>query len=71
MKTLYLDLISGISGDMFLGALIDLGADFAQLEAQLRRLSLTGYHLHCTRGQKSLISGTKFDVHLSSPAGLS
>jgi uncharacterized protein (TIGR00299 family) protein len=68
MKTLYLDLISGISGDMFLGALIDLGVDFPQLETQLQHLHLDGYHLHCTRGQKSLISGTKFDVHLSPPA---
>jgi uncharacterized protein (TIGR00299 family) protein len=65
MKTLYLDLISGISGDMFLGALIDLGAEFPHLESQLRQLRLTGYHLHCTRSQKSLISGTKFDVHLA------
>ncbi|MCL4178896.1 MAG: nickel pincer cofactor biosynthesis protein LarC [Verrucomicrobia bacterium] len=69
MKTLYLDLISGISGDMFLGALIDLGADFGQLEAQLQHLSIAGYHLHCTRGQKSSISGTKFDVHVSPLAG--
>jgi hypothetical protein len=65
MKTLYLDLFSGISGDMFLGALIDLGVQFDQLEASLGRLPVEGYHLHCARGQKALIAGTKFDVHLS------
>ena len=35
MKTLYLDCFSGISGDMFLGLLIDLGVDKQQLEAEL------------------------------------
>jgi len=65
MKTLYLDIFSGISGDMLLGALIDLGLDFHQLEHELEKLRLDGYHLHATRGQKATITGTKFDVHLA------
>lgn len=64
MQTLYLDLFSGISGDMFLGALLDLGVDFRELERGLKQLKLDGYHLHAGRGQKGSIAGTKFDVHL-------
>ena len=65
MKTLYLDLFSGISGDMFVGALIDLGVDPKKLERELNKLKLDGYHLHVSRKQKSGIEGVKFDVHLA------
>jgi pyridinium-3,5-bisthiocarboxylic acid mononucleotide nickel chelatase len=65
MNTLYLDLFSGISGDMFVGALIDLGADPREIERQLARLQLPGYHLHVARAQKSAIEGIKFDVHVA------
>src|SRR5882724_729553 len=65
MKTLYLDIFSGISGDMFVGALIDLGVDAHQLEHELEKLQLDGYHLHVTRGHKATIEGVKFDVHLA------
>jgi pyridinium-3,5-bisthiocarboxylic acid mononucleotide nickel chelatase len=66
MKTLYLDLASGISGDMFIGALIDLGVEPRQLERELQKLRLAGYHLHVARGRKASIEGVKFDVHLQS-----
>ena len=65
MKTLYLDIFSGISGDMFIGALIDLGADARKLERELKKLKLGGYHLHVARQQKSGIAGVKFDIHLA------
>ncbi len=64
MKTLYLDIFSGISGDMFIGALLDVGVDFAQFEHELKKLGLDGYHLHASRQQRSQIAGTKFDVHV-------
>jgi pyridinium-3,5-bisthiocarboxylic acid mononucleotide nickel chelatase len=64
VKTLYLDLFSGISGDMFVGALIDLGADADKLERELGKLKLEGWHLHIARRQKTGIEGVKFDVHL-------
>lgn len=64
MKTLYLDIFSGISGDMFLGAMLDLGVDAKKLERELAKLGLDGYHLHIHRKQVSGIEGVKFDVHL-------
>jgi len=64
MKTLYLDIFSGISGDMFLGAMIDLGVDASALEAELAKLKLAGYQLHVGRKTKANIEGVKFDVHL-------
>ena len=69
MKTLYLDLFSGVSGDMFVGALLDLGVDARLLERELAKLGIDGYHLHVTRGQKAAIAGTKFDVHLAGEHG--
>ena len=65
MKTLYLDIFSGIAGDMFIAALLDLGVDVGKLERELKKLRLGGYHLHVSRGQKSAISGVKFHVHLA------
>jgi uncharacterized protein (TIGR00299 family) protein len=69
MKTLYLDLFSGISGDMFIAALIDLGVEASQLEQELKKLRLEGCHLHIARGHKASLEGVKFDVHLSSDHG--
>ena len=65
MKTLYLDIFSGIAGDMFIAALLDLGVDAAKFERELKKLKLGGYQLHIARGQKSAIAGVKFDVHLA------
>ena len=65
MKLLYLDLFSGIAGDMFIAALLDLGVDAHQLECELKKLKLDGYHLHISRQQKSAIAGVKFDVHIA------
>jgi uncharacterized protein (DUF111 family) len=64
-RTLYLDIFSGISGDMFIGALLDLGVDAHDLEHELEKLKLDGYHLHVSRAHKAAIEGVKFDVHLA------
>lgn len=65
MKTLYLDIFSGISGDMFIGAMIDLGVDASELEHELEKLGLHEYHLHVSRQERGAIAGTKFEVHLA------
>jgi pyridinium-3,5-bisthiocarboxylic acid mononucleotide nickel chelatase len=65
MKTLYLDIFSGISGDMFIGAMLDLGVDAHAFEHELEKLGLHEYHLHVSRQERGAIAGTKFDVHLA------
>lgn len=67
MSLLYLDIFSGISGDMFLGAMLDLGVELPRLKSELTKLALDGYHLHVGREQRSGIEGVKLDVKLSDP----
>lgn len=62
MKTLYFDCFSGISGDMTIGALLDLGLDFEYLRSELRKLPVEGYALTFARVVRSNISAMKFDV---------
>ena len=64
MKTAYLDCFSGVSGDMFLGALLDAGLSFEQLKGALETLPFQGYELKKTRESRMHISGTRFFVHL-------
>ena len=65
-KILYLDCFSGISGDMFLGSLIDAGVPLSVIETGLSALGLAGeYHLHAEKTSKSGIQGTSFSVHLT------
>ncbi len=64
MKILYFDCYSGISGDMTIGALIDIGVDEAELMQELNKLGIEGYKLHIKKGIKSGITGTHFIVEL-------
>ena len=62
MRALYIDGFAGVSGDMLLGALIDLGVDFAALREQLAGLGLSGYELSAERVKRSGIAAIKFNV---------
>ena len=62
MKALYFDCFSGISGDMTIGALLDLGLDFEYLKAELKKLPVEDYELKVSRVVRSNLSATKFDV---------
>ncbi len=62
MRTLYLDTFSGISGDMFLGLLLDLGLPLEQLQSELAKLPLKNYQLKVTREQRHGIEGCRLQV---------
>src|SRR5262245_18789536 len=62
MKMLYFDCFSGISGDMTIGALLDLGIELDYLRSELRKLPVEGYELQASRVVRSNISAMKFDV---------
>lgn len=64
MKTAYLDCFSGISGDMFLGALLDAGLPFDELERAIASLPLEGYTLEAGREEKQHLSGTRLKVNV-------
>lgn len=63
-KTLYLECYSGISGDMTVAALLDLGADCAALDRVLKSLKVSGFETKISRVVKSGIDACDFDVVL-------
>lgn len=66
MRVLYFDCFAGISGDMIIGALIDMGVELETLRQQLSTLELSGYEIKASRVERSHIAATKFDVVLES-----
>ncbi len=66
MRTLYLDCFAGISGDMFVGAMLDLSAgfDLERLQSELEKLGLGGYRLEAGEGLKHGVRATAFRVYL-------
>ena len=61
MRIAYLDCFSGISGDMFLGALVDAGVPAKLLEDTVAALNI-GARLEISRVNRSGITATKVDV---------
>ena len=62
MKIISYDCFSGISGDMNLGAMIDLGIDKTYLINELNKLNLDGWELIVQKDQRHGIQGTKVTV---------
>jgi uncharacterized protein (TIGR00299 family) protein len=70
MRTLVYDCFSGISGDMHIGAMIDLGVSELLLRDQLARLELAGeFELEICRDQRRGMAGTRATVHLTGSPG--
>jgi len=64
MRILYYDCFSGISGDMNLGAMVDIGVDQKYLMAELKKLNLDSYEIIFKKDKKNGIEGTKASVLL-------
>lgn len=63
-KYLYLEGSCGISGDMTVASLLDLGADRKKLDTALNSLKLEGFYYHVSRKNSYSIAGCDFEVHL-------
>ncbi len=61
-RTLYLQCDSGVSGDMMVGALLDLGASESGLRQALSSVDLAGYDVRVTRKLAGALEGCDFDV---------
>ena len=64
MKTLYFDCSSGISGNMTLGALLEIVGDENYLLGELKKLNVDGYKIEISKKVKNGITGTYVDVIL-------
>ncbi|MFA5329214.1 MAG: nickel pincer cofactor biosynthesis protein LarC [Prolixibacteraceae bacterium] len=67
MRILYYDCFAGISGDMNLGAMIDLGVDPEYLKSELQKLNIEGFHLEVQKDIRRGVSGTKATVVIENP----
>ncbi|MDR2447578.1 MAG: nickel pincer cofactor biosynthesis protein LarC [Treponema sp.] len=64
MKTLHFDCFAGISGDMTLGALVDLGVDAEYLKTELAKLNLDGWKLDFVKERRGGVTGLHAIVDL-------
>lgn len=62
MSILYYDCSAGISGDMHLAALLDLGVDYDELVLELAGLGLDGYGIQATRASRKGVTGAQVRV---------
>ncbi|MFW6174489.1 MAG: nickel pincer cofactor biosynthesis protein LarC, partial [Chloroflexota bacterium] len=64
MKTAYIDMIGGASGDMLLGALLDAGLSPDALVAELAKMPMSGYELRPERVERGALRATLAHVDL-------
>lgn len=67
-KTIYLDCSSGVSGDMFTGAMLDLGIDMQKLKDAIKSLRLSDFEVSAEKTLKNGFSATKFNVLVNNHA---
>jgi pyridinium-3,5-bisthiocarboxylic acid mononucleotide nickel chelatase len=65
VRIAYFDCIAGISGDMTLGALVDAGADFDELDERLHRLPIEPFHMSHETVEVQGVRAVK--VHVNAP----
>ena len=68
-RVVYFDCASGASGDMLLGALVDLGLPLDLLRQELAKLPLEGYRLEAHKVHRSGLQATKVDVVIEGEHG--
>jgi len=64
MRVAYFNCFSGISGDMVLAALVDLGWSVKELERELDKLDLSGYQVEAKKVAKKGITSTQIEIHI-------
>ncbi len=62
MKVAYFDCISGVSGDMILGALVACGVPLSHLNGELKKISVDGFEIRKKQVNRSGISAVHIDV---------
>jgi pyridinium-3,5-bisthiocarboxylic acid mononucleotide nickel chelatase len=61
-RILYIDCGAGVSGDMLLGALVDLGVSLPRIKQELSKLGVDGFRLTRSRGTRGGVAGTSIRV---------
>ena len=67
MRIAYIQSIGGASGDMLLGALLDLGLSLETLQSDLNKMDISGYELQVTQDTRCEMRGTKLNVKIQDP----
>ncbi|MCZ7553071.1 MAG: nickel pincer cofactor biosynthesis protein LarC [Anaerolineales bacterium] len=69
MRAIYFDCFAGISGDMIVGALVDLGLDPDDLISELKKLPVEGFRVELSDVEKQGIRAKAFRVYLEHETG--